>query len=428
MTSEQGRHSSLSGTSGGGVITPEMDRLNGWIFFISFVLAYLAAPVLYVDVVQAALCHKLGASTTLANLPASAYLFGSFAPLILSWKIPYRLERYTVVVANWVTAILLVGVFAALYLPLNDRTRIAAVIFQGLMQGISTAVSQVYTFQCLGRGMTVEGRARCMKLTFTFAPIAAVTGSIGAQFVLTHGVRSLNYPYDFALLYLIGAVCSIGIALASTRYQLVPVLEETRSDFVRYMTVSIKSFMRVRPLLLLWLAYVFWYATISGISNFSLYTHQALGREPQELSGIILALRFSFKAVGGYFLGVMALRWGDRSPVLGVVGLVGTASLWAWLVPGYAYLFAFGLMGAGELGGAYFPNYLVTLSTPQDGARNQSLIALAAPIASVAPTLHGMLTEKFGFSASFIFGAITAIIALALVLKIPTSTTERKFD
>jgi hypothetical protein len=207
MTSQDGRLNSVNGmTTESGAITPVMDRLNKWIFFVSYVLTYLAAPVLYVDVVQAALCHKLGASTTLANLPASAYLFGSFAPLILSWKIPYRLERYTVVAANWVTAILLVGVFAALYLPLNDRTRIAAVIFQGLMQGISTAVSQVYTFQCLGRGMTVEGRARCMKLTFTFAPIAAVTGSIGAQFVLTHGVRSLNYPYDFALLYLIGAV------------------------------------------------------------------------------------------------------------------------------------------------------------------------------------------------------------------------------
>jgi MFS family permease len=427
MTSEDDRHGSVSGeTAGRGAVTPEMDQLNGWIFFVSYVLVYLAAPVIYIDVVQAALCDKLGASTTLANLPASAYLFGSFAPLILSWKVPYQLERSAVVVANWVTAALLAGVFAALCLPLSNRLRIAAVILQGLVQGISGAVSQVYMFQCLGRGMTVEGRARFMKLTFTFTPIAAVVGSLGAQFVLSHGVRSLDYPYDFALLYLIGAVCSMGIALASTRYELVPVPEENRSAFVPYMMDSIKSFARVRPLLLLWLAYVLWYATLSGTSNFSLYTREALGREPKELSGIILALRFGFKAVGGYFLGVIALRWGDRSPVIGTAGLVGAASLWAWLVPGYAYLFAFGLMGAGELGGNYFPNYLIRLSSPQEGARNQSLITLATPVASIAPALHGVLTQKFGFSASFIFGTITAIMAAALVLKIPASPAEQK--
>lgn len=429
MTSENDRPGAVHGAvADRGAVTPQMDRRNGWIFFASFVLAYLAAPVIYVDVVQAALCDKLGASTTLANLPASAYLFGSFAPLILSWKIPYRLERSTVVVANWVTATLLAGVFAALYLPLSNELRIAVVILQGLVQGICSAVSQVYLFQCLGRGMTVEGRARFMKLTFTITPIAAVVGSLGAQFVLNHGLHSLSYPYDFALLYLIGAMCSMGIALASSRYQLVPVTEEQRADFVRYATDSIKSFMRVRPLLLLWLAYILWYATISGMSNFSLYTREALGREPKELSGIIMALRFGFKAVGGYFLGLAALRWGDRSPVLGTAGLVGAASLWAWSVPGYAYLFAFGLMGAGELGGNYFPNYVIRLSSPQDGARNQSLIALATPIASIAPAIHGMLTDRFGFSASFIFGTITAFMAVALVLKIPVYTAKQKFD
>lgn len=430
MTIQEGPHEHATETTapGPGVITPEMDRVNGRIFFISFVLVYLAAPVIYVDVVQAALCDKLGASTALANLPASAFLFGSFAPLILSWKIPYRLERNTVVMAGWVSAALLAGVLLALSLPLDDRLRIAVVVFQGFVQGICSAVGQVYTFQCLARGMTGEGRARCMKLTFTFTPIAAVAGSLGAQFVLGHGIRALNYPYDFALLYLVGAVCSTGLALASRRYQLIYVPEEKRGDFLRYLIDSIKSFIRVRPLLLLFLAYVLWYTTLSGMSNFSLFTREALGREPKELSGLILVLRFGFKAIGGYFLGVMALRWGDRSPVLGTAALVGAASLWAWLIPGYPYLLSFGLMGAGELGGNYFPNYLIRLSSPQDGARNQSLITLATPVASVAPALHGLLTERFGFGASFIFGAVAAILAIVLLLKIPVSRLEPKLD
>ena len=57
-------------------VSPEDDRHNGWVFTLCYVLIYISAPVLYVGVVQAALCDKLGAGATLANLPASTYMFG----------------------------------------------------------------------------------------------------------------------------------------------------------------------------------------------------------------------------------------------------------------------------------------------------------------------------------------------------------------
>src|SRR4051812_44602755 len=104
-------HSELKG------ITPEIDRINGSIFFISYLLIYFAAPVVYVDVVQAALCDKLGANATIANLPGSAYLLGNFAPLIFSAVVPHRLERAAVVWANIITAILLSMVCTTLLLP-----------------------------------------------------------------------------------------------------------------------------------------------------------------------------------------------------------------------------------------------------------------------------------------------------------------------
>src|SRR5262245_9473682 len=83
-------------------VTPRMDRRNGLIFCAYNLLNYFAAPIVYVGVVQAALCDKLGTSATIANLPASAYYFGFFAPILLSWIIPYRLERNAVVTANLV--------------------------------------------------------------------------------------------------------------------------------------------------------------------------------------------------------------------------------------------------------------------------------------------------------------------------------------
>ena len=78
-----------------------LDRRNGNLFSYSYLLIFLAAPVLYVGVVQAALCDRLEASATVANLPAaSAYFLGNFAPIIFAWLLPHRLERFIVVADN----------------------------------------------------------------------------------------------------------------------------------------------------------------------------------------------------------------------------------------------------------------------------------------------------------------------------------------
>src|SRR5262249_45348350 len=130
-------------------VTPAMDRLNGSIFLLSWLLIYLAAPVMYIDVVQAALCNKLGAGPTVANLPASAYFFGSFSPFFFSWLVPHRMIRTVAVVAYATTAVLLAVVCALLVLPVSDSARIGAVIGQGLVQGFAGSISFIYMWQCL---------------------------------------------------------------------------------------------------------------------------------------------------------------------------------------------------------------------------------------------------------------------------------------
>lgn len=406
-------------------ITPEMDRRNGLIYFVSNLLFFLSAPVCYVDVVQAALCDKLGASATVANLPASAYLLGCVAPIFVSWATPYRLERSVVVVVNFVSSIVLALVCLALILPLENSVRIAAVIGQGLTMGILGSVTMVYMFQCLGRGTTDEGRARALKLTYGLSPIAAVAGSLGAQFVLNRGISSLAYPHDFAFLYFVGVLCMAFVAWLSTLYLLAPVLEVPRLPFFGYIWNSVNACARDPSLVRLWFAFVLWYCSLGAISNLSLYVKFALRREPTEFSGLIMALRFGFKSGGGFVLGVMAIRWGMRAPVTATVLLLAGALLWAWLVPGYLYLITFGLMGAGELGGAYFPNYVVAISSTATGARNLSLLMLATPVASIAPALHGILSDTFGFPGSFLFGLTTAGLSLWLVLKLPAQPSRK---
>ena len=48
-------------------------------------------------------------------------------------------------------------------------------------------------------------------------------------------------------------------------------------------------------------------------------------------------------------------------------------------------------MSAGELGGAYFPNYVVSISPPQSGARNLALLTLATPFAGSCEKIENRL-------------------------------------
>ncbi len=398
------------------MVPPEDDRHNGWVFTICYILVFLSAPVLYIGVVQATLLDKLGASATLASLPASAYMFGQISPLFFAWLVPHRLERSAAVWGNFATAVVIGLVFMALALPTSREFRIGAVVIQGLLQGLSHSVAFVFMLQCLRRGTTEQGLARALKRTFGATPLVAVAGSLGAQYILNPGLPFLPYPYDFAALHLIATACVIGIALMVRSFRLTPIEEEPRPALLSYLASSIRSFVADRRMVLLWFAYVLWYASLGITGNLSLFTRQAMGREPKDFSGLIMAIRFGCKSIGGFFLGAIAVRRGIRAGVLGTTALLAAGSAWAWLVPGAGYLFAFGLLGAGELGGAYFPNYVSTLSAAVQSTRNLSIITMATPASSFSPVLHGALTDRYGFAASFAFSILSALGALLLVL------------
>lgn len=422
MTARQDRSSvgaQMVAASPTGAITDRMNRHNALIFALSHALIYLGAPVIYVGVVHAALCDQLGASATIANLPASAYFFGFFAPPLLSWMIPKRLEQTAIIVARLVTSGSLAVVFVTLFFPFPDTVRLVAVIGQGLILGFADSVAIVYLFHCLNRGTTVQGRARAFTQAFSFGPLFAVAGSLGAQYVLAGNVAALPYPRDFASLYLMGALCTAATAFLVSRMHLPTLEDEERRPLARFIREAVQSCVQVRTFGLLWLAYLLWFFTLNGMPNLSLYAREAVGRAPRELSGYIMALRFGFKALGGWVLGLLFSRQGVRAPLVLTVVLVGGSMVWAWGVPGYYYLLAFGLMGIAELAGAYFPNYMMSLSTPLTGARDLAMLQLVIPVSSVAPVLHGRLTDLLGFSASFAFGTTTAVLSLWLVLKLP---------
>jgi predicted MFS family arabinose efflux permease len=254
-----------------------------------------------------------------------------------------------------------------------------------------------------------------LQKAFFLAPICAVIGSLAAQYVLSGRIHLLKFPYDFASLYALGFLCLIAVTVSSLFYQLVPVADEDRPPLFRALLDSSREYFRSTPLVLLFGTYLLGCCAIAVSPTLSLYTPHAVATTHVNFSGLLMAFRFGGKSVGGYLLGVVAIRWGLNASITTSLALLVCAILWGWLVPGYSFLFAFGLIGAGELSAAYIPNYSIAFSRPKATARNLSLLMMASPLAGISPALYGFLADHWGFNASFAFALGTALVALGLI-------------
>jgi len=396
-----------------------VDRRNGNRYLWANLMSYLAAPVYYVDVTKAALFTKLGASHFIANMPASVNLLGNVAPIVFACLIPHRWERRMSALPSALIAGMLVLVGVMLIVPIDNQARIAAVLIECLLMGVLNSICQLYLWQCLVRGTSEMGCARALKLTFTLGPLAAVAGSLGTQFILRGGIPGLAFPRDFALVHLYAVPCAAFAAWQCSRFELRPLADGPRRPFLPDLWASIVDYGKSRVFVMLFLAYLIWNCALYSMANLSLYTEQAMHRDPAEFSGLILALRFGCKAIAGFGLGVLNMRYGFRAPLIATVALIALAMVWALVVPGYGYLGAFGLMGAGELAGCYFPNVVMVSSPLAAATRNLSLLNMATPLSSPSPALYGLITDRFGFRSSFVLTLVLALIALWLVFKLP---------
>ena len=403
------------------MIDPSTDRKNGNIFLWANLLVYLSAPVRYIGSTQALLCSKLGVSAALSNLPTSSYAFGCLAPILVTLFVAHRLERRMVVATSAIVSVLLALVAASLFLPWSDSLRVALVVGQALILGMLNSVQQVYLLQCLARGTTERGRARALKLTYTFGPLAAVAGSLAAQYILQGKLRYFVFPRDFALLYVIGVPTAAIMAWCCARFELPQMEEEPPVRFLTSLGQSFGRFLTSPRLILLWLAYFCWYSGYWSQPNLSLYARHALGRDPATFGGWMLAIQFGSKAVAGFGIGILYQKYGVRAPMIATMVAIGVAILWAWTVPGYAFLAAFAFIGAGQLGGIYFPNALLSWSPSSMATRDLAVLSLVNLASSPAPTVYGGVADHWGFPSSFALGLAITAAGLVLVFLLPKS-------
>jgi MFS family permease len=401
-------------------------------------LCYLGAPVLYADVVHTSLCDSLGASTTVANLPAMAYLVMSAMPLFAAWLFPkVRSLKGIMVVCYGLLAVSGGVVAASLVLPLPNPLRVALVIGHGAVLGAARTTAVACEFEVLGRAVSESRRGPALSLAYGLGPIFAVAGSLASQLLLNKKVAipglgameisGWESPYNFATLFA-ASVPLMGLAALLAGRYLIPLPEEEpgRQQFLEGIFGGLGQFLAHRVAVRAAVIAIVVMSGLNGLSNMSLYTNEILGVPPADLAGYQNTWRYIFKGIAGIFFGWLLARTTPKA-LVSVTSVVGLAGLvWVLVTPPELFLLSFGLVGAGQLFGIYITNYILCCAPAAQMRRYMAFTMLAmVPVALTSPLFgrivdHYSLTDRaFGFQLSFAVAVGFFVIGIVLTLFLP---------
>jgi hypothetical protein len=427
------------------------------IFGTNVSLIYLGAPVLYVGLTQAALCERLGASKTIANLPGSVYFWMTPLPIVVAWYFsavrllkPVLVATYLIVAgtgAMVVTTLLIPTpewvkdalVTMTQWLPGNLQPPpdwiIPAMLVQSAVLGCALGVVATYQWEVLGRGVAESRRGQALALAFGVGPSFAVVGS-HVQVLL----GKIPYPWSFAALFATTVPLMGLAAFLATRFVVPqPLVEVTRKPFVAGVFGGFGEFFSYRLLAIAAVAMILVASGYNILPNISLYTLEATGEPAENFVGYQNELRFGFKIVAGLFLGWLLTKTNPKTGLLVTAGFCLASPLWALLAPKESidlgtgpiplFLFSFALMGAGELFGVYYPNYILSCSAKSRMRRNMALTSMLNMPSGFVALLFGVLADQYGLPRSFVVSiAILGATLLLVQFGLPARPRPRESD
>lgn len=420
-------------------LEPRLQNRNALIYAAQVSLIYLAAPALYVGFVQAGLCKRLHTSDMIANLPSTVFLAMAWGPVAVAWLFPQaRLLKKMMGFGYSVTAAIGLGMAALLVAQPSSAFIIGGLVLHAAVLGITNGVVNVLGWEALNRGVSPHLRGKALGLAFGWGPGFAVISSLGAQLLLDRKLLGwtppawleVPYPYSYAALYAGSAACMALAAFLTHFYRIpLPKIDVERESFNTAVVGGFKSVVTNRILLIACLAYLLVYCGNMVQNNMSIFTREAVGRNPEDLAGYQLALRFSFKMLAGFFLGWLLTRTNPKVPLLVTIGLQIAGVLWVLLVPGYWFMLAFGINGAGELFGVYYMNYPAQASPRSQVRRNIAILVLISTVVGLAPVLYGWISDTWSLRASF-WAALALLVATTamVVALLPPNPKPRPED
>ncbi|HEY7423617.1 MAG TPA: hypothetical protein VH682_05175 [Gemmataceae bacterium] len=397
-------------------------------------LVFLGAPVLYVGNLHAALCEKLGESNRLSNLPSTAYQCALPLAVLVAWLFPYvRSLRLVLAVSYLLIAAMSALVVATLLLP-SPEWVYPALVAHAAVLGCSLGVHGTFLWEILARGVAEGRRGQTLALAFGIGPLLAAGSSLGQQLVLTGRVGALQVPplgFPTNFLAIFAASIPIAVAAAFLAMQFIvplPATDVQRQPFLAGVFGGFGEYLSYRLILWAALGLILVYSGQLINTTLTLYTQVATGRPAADYAGYQNMLRFGCKIFAGFFLGWLLTRTNARAAMLATCGLCMAAVVWALVAPSEWFLLSFGLLGAGELFGIYYPNYILSCSPKSKIRRNMAFTNLMYLLPGAAPVLYGFIADRagetygkaVGFQLSF--AAALAILASSFLIVLCTLT------
>lgn len=390
---------------------------------------YLCSPITYIGITHSNLLTKLGNNDTISNLPSAVYQWLTVVPIITAWffsrpKFLKPIMLISLGLMSGTTAL----VAASLWYEFSASFRTILVIAHGATFGACNGVLLTGLWDSLRRGVSTSRRGMALGYTFGCGPLFACVGSLLQDAAFDGRILGislgLSYPLNYMVLFAGVAPLLLLAGVTMVLFTIPPDSDDsTNATPLTEIRAGLKQFLSNRSIWFVVLIYVIVYSGGNAIfSNVSLHANDILGKVSDTM-GIQSFLRFGCKAVAGGLLGYLLSRSNPRATLIATTATLLLGMTWALNTTGWWFMATFGLLGAGELFGAYFPNYLATASPKKFVRINMAYLSLLSVLIGFSSVLFGLISDYYGRIASFYTSAAMLAVALAMILFLPAKPT-----
>lgn len=445
-----------------------VQRRNIYCFAAFWGIYYLAAPISYIGLTHANLLKALGNNDTICNLPSAVYLWLTVVPVLAAWFFPNpKYLKPLGLLSVGLMAAMTAAVAVTLGMGATPAVSTVVVIAHGAVFGAANGVLFTALWDSVKRGVSTSRRGAALGLAFGAGPLLACVGALlqdalfDGKFFGGHSF-GLKYPHNYLALFAVVSPLLLGAGVVLSLFTLPrpgELVLEVQSPW-REITAGLKQFFEKRTV---WYAVVLYVVVYSGgnaiFSNVSLHAKAVLGREgttslissalgqagglptPWQIGwagealiktetdtlGVQSFLRFGCKAVAGVLLGWLLAASSPRAAMLATTATLLVGMGWALNSTGWWFMATFGLLGAGELFGVYFPNYVATASEKKFVRVNIAYLSVLSGLVGFSSLAFGAIAEAYGRIASFYVAAGVLAFALLLIcVLLPPDPTPRE--
>jgi hypothetical protein len=403
-------------------------------FAVYWAIYYLVAPVSYIGLTHANLLKALDNNDKICNLPSAVYMWLTIVPVVVAWLFPQpRYLKTMIMISVSLMAAITATVAVTLWIGAPPRFTSAVVIGHAAVFGGASGVLLTALWDSLRRGVSTSRRGAALGFTFGIGPLFACVGALLQDAVFDGKLLGghsfgLEFPHNYMAMFATVSPMMIAAGVVMGMFTL-PKAPEPAPDSgtaLAEIAAGARQFVRNRAVWFAVLIYVVVYSGGNAIfANVSLHAKTVLGDEADTL-GIQSFLRFGFKAAAGAMLGWLLATASPRATLLATTSILLFGMGWALGSTGWWFMATFGLLGAGELFGAYFPNYVTTASEKKFVRVNMAYLSVLSTLIGFSSLAFGAISDAYGRIASFYVAAGLLVFALFLIGLLPADPTPRE--